>query len=129
MKAWVIAVSLFFMASCAGKTGPDFYKPRLRMAASEFSLGVSFNARLSGNIRPKSYKFYCPEQLWEFGDGVSHHHIYQCADYNPDDPWIQKRLFRKVYEYAEPGEYKVQLTLLKNGVPVAKSQDYIIEVN
>ena len=129
MKKMVVLTSALMMMSCAGKDiGPDMTRTRLEMVATKSAVGVSFYAKLEGYTN-REYKFYCPEQLWEFGDGQSHLHAYKCADYNPNDPWIEKRLFKKFYRYERAGTYRVKLTLMKNGEVVATSQNYVITVD
>ena len=118
-KLVVVASTLLITTSCAKNVGQNSTaRPKLVMVAGQTSLGANFYAQLLGDIG-KQYRFYCLEQLWEFGDGASRLYTYNCADWEPKDPWLPKRVFRQYYSYPRSGEYEAKLTLRKNGVPVA----------
>ena len=89
------------------------------------------NVRFSGHLRniesaedPSDY--YCLREVWDFGNGRTSEHSYDCDPWKPGDE-IETR-FYSYAPYSEPGKHKVRLTLFA-GYKRAATATFTFEIN
>ena len=115
-----LVLGLTLAPGLAGDTPKKPKKPSLelrvapRMAFSPVT--AFFTAELTGGDEVE--ELYCPEVLWEWGDGGKSVQEADCDPFEPGKTTIQRR-YTAEHEYKRAGSYYAQVTLRRSERNVA----------
>jgi hypothetical protein len=111
----IVALLLLLLAN-----GPSLQlKARPQIVAAPAK--IAFNAELKNGT---DEEVYCPRMEWDWGDGTTSEHVWDCTPYEPGKTIVLRRFYGE-RKFTEEGEYTVTLRLYKGNKVLAVGKTFL----